>query len=310
MTENKPRPPAPRRAVRRLRVGTLVALVVALAATLVIAALARRTLPVNAVAANATPRSAHSAAAAPAAKAGSELASLRSASTPTEARKMELPTYTVLRTPRPITVDGVLDEPVWRRLKPVGAFVVEGGSPAEFETEAKLCWDDKHLYVAFSCIDNDIWGTYTKRDDPLYEQEVCEIFINPSGDLVNYYEFEVSPRNVVWDGRIYNPDGARSKNFRGEPEWNCEGLLTGVRVAGTLDDRSDLDQVWTVEMAIPFAQLVKRPPTDRERWRANLYRIDRGEKDEYSSWSATLTDKPDFHVPKRFGTLIFSAREA
>ncbi len=34
----------------------------------------------------------------------------------------DLPVYTVRRTPEPITIDGVLDEPVWSRLKPVGAF--------------------------------------------------------------------------------------------------------------------------------------------------------------------------------------------
>jgi hypothetical protein len=222
---------------------------------------------------------------------------------------MNLPTYTVLRTPQPITVDGVLDEAVWRRLRPVGAFVVEDGSPAHLETEAKLCWDDRCLYVAFSCDDPDIWGTYTKRDDPTYEQEVVEIFVNPSGDLVNYFEFEVSPRNVVWDGKIYNPDGTPTKNTRFDASWNCDGLRTAVRVVGTLDDRTDRDQMWSVEIAIPLGAIADKPPADRERWRANLYRIDRGKKDEYSSWSATLTDKPNFHVPRRFGHLIFSARE-
>jgi hypothetical protein len=39
------------------------------------------------------------------------------------------------------------------------------------------------------------------------------------------------------------------------------------------------------------------------RWRANFYRIDRGERDEYSAWSPTHGDPPDFHVAERFGVL-------
>lgn len=225
---------------------------------------------------------------------------------------MELPTCTVLRTPEPIRVDGVLDEAVWRRIKPVGAFMLHDGSAApDFETEAKLCWDDTYLYVAFTCVDNDIWGTYTKRDEPLYDEEVVEIFLNPTGDLVNYFELEVSPHNVIWDGKIHNPDDT-PKTMTGEPEWDCAGLLTGVRVVGTLDDRTDLDQLWSVEMAIPFAGIGREPPADGQEWRGNLYRIDRGEKDEYSCWSPPQApgEQPAFHIPSRFGRFIFSAQEA
>lgn len=231
---------------------------------------------------------------------------------PTEGTTVKLPSYTILRTPEPIKVDGVLDEPVWHRLQPVGAFMLHDGSAAaDFETEAKLCWDDKHLYVAFSCVDNDIWGTYTKRDDPTYEQEVVEIFINPSADLVNYFELEVSPRNVIWDGKVHNPDND-PKTAKYDPGWNCDGLLTGVRVVGTLDDRSDLDQLWSVEMAIPFASIVEQPPANGEEWRGNLYRIDRGEKDEYYCWSPTQRpgQPPAFHLPSRFGRLVFSTQKA
>ncbi|HUT74494.1 MAG TPA: carbohydrate-binding family 9-like protein [Armatimonadota bacterium] len=228
-----------------------------------------------------------------------------------EAIEMDVPTYIIRRTPQPIAVDGVLNEAVWRRIEPVAAFSLLDGSPPDFETEVKLCWDDRYLYVAFCCVDNDIWGTYTKRDQPLFDQEVVEIFLNPSGDLVNYFELEVSPRNVIWDGKVHSPDRRPSEKWRADPRWNCEGMLTGVRVVGTLDDRSDLDQLWTVEMAIPFDAVAGRAPTDGERWRGNLYRIDRGERDEYSCWSPTRAGLPNaFHHAERFGWFVFSAREA
>ena len=34
-----------------------------------------------------------------------------------------------------------------------------------------------------------------------------------------------------------------------------------------------------------------------------LFRIDRGTLDEFTAWSPTFADPPDFHVPERFGLL-------
>jgi len=225
---------------------------------------------------------------------------------------VKLPTYVVERTPQPIKVDGVLDEPVWGRLQPVGAFRRHDGSGAPpFATAAKLCWDDEYLYLAFSCEDRDIWGTYTERDDPIYDQEVVEVFVSPSGNESDYFELEVSPRNVIWDGKIHNPEN-NPATATYDPSWDCAGLLTGVHVVGNLDDRADADEMWTVEMAIPFSAIAPRAPAAGEHWRANLFRIDRGENDEYLCWSPPQDrgQSPAFHLPKRFGRLVFSARAA
>jgi len=260
----------------------LIALIIAFVAVAVIATLSRQ-----------RPRTAFSAAA-----------------KPTEGTAMKLPpvpSYTVRRTTQPIKIDGALDEPAWGRIKPIAFILHDASRPPRVKTEAKLCWDDKHLYVAFWCEDKDIFNTYTKRDEPLYEQDVAEIFINPSGDLVNYYELEVSPRNVIWDGKIYNPEGAAVKSTRYDPKWNCAGLMTAVHLDGTLDDHTDVDRMWSVEMAIPFASIAKTP-ADGEEWRANLYRIDRGKPDEFYCWSQTQGrgQTPSFHVPARLGRLVFS----
>jgi hypothetical protein len=205
-------------------------------------------------------------------------------------------------------VDGRLDEPAWSRAKPVGAFIkADGSGPALLQTEAKLCWDDQNLYVAFQCVDTDIWGTLRNRDDSIYNEEVVEIFLDPTGGLREYFEFEVSPHNVQWDGKVVS-DWQTGGGFRGDASWNCADLQTAVRVVGTLDRRDDVDQYWTVEMAIPFAAISPdgKPPADGAVWRGNLFRIDRGETDEFSCWSPALTTPPNFHWPPRFGRLAFS----
>jgi hypothetical protein len=80
-----------------------------------------------------------------------------------------------------------------------------------------------------------------------------------------------------------------------------------VRVDGTLNRRSDRDRGWTVELAIPFADLgLTRAPAPGDVWRMNLYRFDPSAENRYAAWSPTLGERADFHKPDRFGYLEFA----
>ena len=94
-----------------------------------------------------------------------------------------------------------------------------------------MAWDDEALYVAFECEDPDVWGTFRKRDEPLYTQEAVEIFLDADADGRTYDEIEVSPHNVVFDA--YFP--ARRQGM--DLSWDS-GLQSAVKVPGTLDDAS------------------------------------------------------------------------
>ncbi|MCL6520133.1 MAG: carbohydrate-binding family 9-like protein [Armatimonadetes bacterium] len=207
-----------------------------------------------------------------------------------------------------IIIDGILSDPGWQAIKPVGEFILfDGSGPAARQTEARMCWDDDNLYISFKCEDPDIWGTFFNRDDPIYEEEVVEAFIDPDSDLKRYYELQTSPRRVLFDAIIYNPTGLR-KDMAADTSWTCGGWQVGVNVDGTLENRNDIDRGWTVEWAIPFASLPTAPnipPKNGDTWRLNLYRIDRTPTPEFSCWSPTLETPPNFHVPSRFGTIVF-----
>jgi hypothetical protein len=157
-------------------------------------------------------------------------------------------------------------------------------------------------------VDRDIWSTFRERDEMLSEQEVVEMFIDPFGLGKVYYEFNISPHNVIFDAVILNkmvpPDGPR--DIVGLREWNCPGLRTAVTVDGELDSRRPVSRHWDVEAAVPLAELVPPhcPPRLGDEWRLNLYRIDRAEdRDEYQAWSPT--GRIDFHMPWSFGVLVF-----
>jgi hypothetical protein len=225
----------------------------------------------------------------------------------------ELPTYVCRRAPEPPAIDGRLTERLWSRVEPVGDFWLgDGLERPQLPTEVKLCWDEANLYIGYLCIDSDIWGTMRNRDDRLYEEEVAEAFLSSGGDVTRYYEFNFSPHNVVYDAQVECPEHGDRSLMKVDVSWDCAGLRSAVQVVGTLDDHSDIDQHWTVEVALPFSQIGRggRTAADGERWRANFYRIDRAGEGEGSCWSPTLAKPPNFHVPERFGHLIFSDEPA
>jgi len=217
-----------------------------------------------------------------------------------------LPRYECRRAGGAIRVDGSLDDPGWEGIAPLSALVHANGTGAPTQqTEVKACWDDTHLYLAYSCKDSEIWGNFENRDDPLYEEEVVEAFLCPTGDLRHYFEFEVSPNNVLFDAKVFSPEGERSSMLV-DSAWDAPGLRSAVRVSGTLNDSSSPDIGWIVEAAIPFAELgLPGPPPEGSVWRANFYRIERGQFTEFTAWSPTYREPADFHVPACFGELVF-----
>jgi len=64
----------------------------------------------------------------------------------------------VRKTPKPIKIDGKLEEPAWKTAPSTGLFVnTMNGEPAQPNTEAKLLWDNQNLYIAFENVDTDVW---------------------------------------------------------------------------------------------------------------------------------------------------------
>jgi len=200
-----------------------------------------------------------------------------------------------------IKIDGVLNEQAWQDAARTGFLMrSDGKEPARQRTEARLTWDNKNLYLAFECEDEDIFSSYTRRDEPLYMQEVVEVFFDPDGDRGDYLEFEVSPAGVMFDASF----SARRKGMK--LSFN-PSVQVAVKVDGTLNVRDDQDQGWTVELGLPFSQMTGRgsfPPKKDDQWRFNIFRIDKtGQSGEASSFKPT---RGDFHDLNAFGTLRFS----
>lgn len=207
---------------------------------------------------------------------------------------MATPTFAVPRVPVTWLSKQILDWP-WPELPSLEDFRLSVDDVvARQQTQVRLCHDERALFVRFDCQDDDIWGTYMQRGDPLYEQEVVEVFIAPGHEApTTYFELEVSPKGVLFECIITH--SASEAHYNVDETWRAKGVQWFSEASPK--------QSWWAVLVIPWQALGGY----HEVWRANFYRIERSRRSgtEYSCWSATLS--PSFHVPSRFGTLMLSS---
>ncbi|HEY3132180.1 MAG TPA: carbohydrate-binding family 9-like protein [Acidobacteriota bacterium] len=208
--------------------------------------------------------------------------------------------YEISRTAVPIRVDGKLDDPSWMQAAAVNLVNNRDGSPASYKTEARMLFDDRFLYFAFRCQDENIWATMKQRDQHLWEEEVVEVFLQADPTQPSYIELEVNPLGTMLD--IFLLDIRKPLHYE---SWNSEKLQWAVQVDGTVDGKGG-DKEWTCEIALPLEDVIPAPhipPQAGDRWRLNLYRIEKKPTPALLAWSPTLTN--NFHVPKMFGEIVF-----
>ena len=190
----------------------------------------------------------------------------------------------------PNNVNGDLSKKEWVNAEKVSFVdVVTGGKPQR-ETTAMLLWDENYIYVAFDCIDDYIKASMMDYNQPLYNEDVVEIFIDDDSDRRTYIEIEVNPNNAVLHYEIHNNGSNKTSFARIEQK-----IISAVKKE---KGRT------TYEIAIPTSEFLN-PIKSCVKWNFNLYRIDRGNDgfDEYTAFSPP--GEVNYHKPECFVTIEF-----
>ena len=235
--------------------------------------------------------------------------------------------YVVHKTGKSMAIDGKLNEPNWNMALWTETFVDIQGNHAPvpfYQTRAKMLWDENYFYYAAELEDPHVWATITERDAVIFLDNNFEIFIDPDGDTHNYYELEINAFGTWWDLLLTKPyrNGGRAINA-----WDIKGLKIGISINGTLNDPSDTDQGWTLEVAIPWGVLMETVPgtipSDGDQWKLNFSRVqwhtdiidgkyikktnpDTGEKLPEENWSWSPQGLINMHYPEMWGIIQFS----
>jgi hypothetical protein len=226
---------------------------------------------------------------------------------------------------RPIKVDGKLKEHDWKQAVLISDFEdIEGASKPKpaFSTNVKMMWDSHYLYIGAVLEEPHLWGTLKKQDDIIYRDHDFEVFIDPMSDGEQYFEIEINVLGTIMDLFMNKP---YKKGGTFDMGWNTTGMLSKVIANGTINDNTDIDSGWTVEMAIPFTAISRNnriaSPSTTNPWRINFSRVQWTLEPDGKSYRKKLNENKrpisehnwvwnptgviDMHVPVKWGYLYF-----
>ena len=193
-----------------------------------------------------------------------------------------------------LTIDGRGDEAVWGKAKPVTWTTAWSGDETTIRTRARVLWSPKALYVLFEL---DGAHLFVDRDKPvgeerakLWAEDCVELFLDTTpASPKSYYEVEVGPFGHFLDVAV---DGKKS-----DVAWSAD-----LEIGATRDEAA---HTATIELAMRAPEVVAALAGAPERLPFALYRTEGKSPRTYLAWSPTRTSTPNFHVPERFGALVF-----
>ena len=173
----------------------------------------------------------------------------------------------------PITLDGTLDEEVWRTAEPAAEFIQaepHEGQPATELTEVRLAFDRDALYIGVICHDADPAAVIIndiRKDFAAGEQDTFEVILDTFADRRNGFVFVTNAAGAKSDTQIANEGRDVNTN------WDAVWTVATKRDAGG----------WSAEIRIPFKTLRFERGANRI-WGVNFSRRIR-RKNETDYWS-------------------------
>lgn len=165
------------------------------------------------------------------------------------------------------------------------------------ELSVSTLWSKEAFYIYFSAEQTEPLvvserPVLTKKAAGLWERDVCEIFIAPDkNEPRRYFEFEVAPTGEWLDVAIDSTSGERTTDWE---------YRSGMEAASRIED----DRI-VMAMKVPWEAFGRKPKAG-DVWLGNIFRcVGREPNRGYLAWQPTMTEKPNFHVPEKFGQFVF-----
>ena len=201
------------------------------------------------------------------------------------------PRVRVSRTDAPPTIDGRLDDEVWRTAAMLSEFVQQApldGAPATEQTEIYISYDSEHIYFAFYLhySDPNLLRANRVDRDTAWQDDLMTVYLDTFMDQQVCYDFDLNGYNVQGDGII------NASQSRGGPIPIADRSWEALFYSGT----EIVEDGYTAEMAIPFKSFryPERPPGVEHRWGFQFVREIKGKNQENVVWSPMSRDVQSF----------------
>jgi hypothetical protein len=189
------------------------------------------------------------------------------------------------------SVDGRLDDAVWRSVAPLSGFVqreLREGDPVSEHTEVRIVSDGEAIYVAAWLYDREPAGIVPGekiRDVPLENSDYFAVVFDTYHDRQNGFVFATTPAGIEYDGQVAK-EGEGGGVQQANQNRAAAGSMGGFNINwdATWTVRTSQDSLgWYAEMRIPYSTL-RYAGDARQTWGLNIARgIRRKGEDAY--WS-------------------------
>jgi hypothetical protein len=209
------------------------------------------------------------------------------------AKKQSVPAAFVPLVEKAPELDGALDD-TYKLAKPISfQFLAGGAGKPNAKTTAYMVSTADTLFIFLACESPDMSSLVANvrdHDGAVYNDDSIELFIDPANkrEMDSYVHVAVNSLGTLYEAK--GPADAE------DTTWNPK-----IKAKTKVDKKS-----WTVEMAIPFDQLVSDVKKLNKAWAMNLNRMAYlVEGNEDTAWSST--GGTSSHVPTKFGALWLEA---
>jgi hypothetical protein len=197
-------------------------------------------------------------------------------------------TYQAPRLAAAPVVDGDLSDAVWKAAPRATGFVLLATEHpyVDAQTVVQAGWDDQNLYLGITCHENQMGNlkvTAHGPDSAAYGDDAVEMLLGPRPEQVSdYYQLVANTADGIYDGHGY------------DSKWNGNWPHAVKKYA----DR------WTLEVAVPFADLKAPAPAQGTLWGWNIAR-DRSAGGGVDALSSLAEVLGGWHSPEQFDKLLF-----
>ncbi len=179
-----------------------------------------------------------------------------------------------------VDIDGFLNDSAWEAVEWESNFIEsrpDENTPPSNQTRFKITYDQKFIYFAFQCLDNEpdkIVRRLSRRDT--FDGDWIGIFIDSYHDKRTAFGFIVSAAGVKSD--VFESNNGNNEDESWNPIWYTKARIDS--------------EGWTAEMKIPLSQL-KFGKSQEQIWGLEVMRRHFREE-ERSVWQRLPADTPGF----------------
>ncbi|MFC4870536.1 carbohydrate-binding family 9-like protein [Negadavirga shengliensis] len=208
-----------------------------------------------------------------------------------------------------ITIDADWDKEIWKNVDAVELTHYMGDKPAFAPvTHAKLLYDQEYIYGIFRVQDRYVQSKVTEINGHVSGDSCVEFFFSPDVESpLTYFNLEINAGGTPLLHYVTEP----RKTYRVLDPDQIRKIEIAHSMPREVVPELVKDTVWTIEYKVPLAMLSQYGkvtiPAPGVKWKANFYKTgSRTGNPHYFTWNKVDNPKPDFHLPRFFGTIKFN----